>query len=186
GPRGFAQPQWRGEPLGGKTILLHAEQGFGDTIQFLRYVPQVVARGGTVILEVQKPLVPLAARIPGITVLARGEQLPAFDLHCPLLSLPLAFGTTLATIPAAAPYLSPAEERVAHWRTRVGTQPGLRIGIAWAGAAVHRNDRNRSIPIDQLAPLLALEGARWFSLQAGARASDLAAVRGAALIDLAL
>src|SRR5580658_2898167 len=105
-PRHFAEPQWRGEPLTDKTILLHAEQGFGDAIQFLRYVPLVAARGGKVVVEVRKPLIPLAARIPGIEVVARGERLPPVDMQCPLMSLPLAFGTTLDTIPATTPYLT--------------------------------------------------------------------------------
>jgi tetratricopeptide (TPR) repeat protein len=143
-PRELAQPQWRGEPLAGRTVLLHAEQGFGDTIQFLRYVPLVVARGGKVVLEIQKPLLPLVPRVAGIALVARGDALPAFDLQCPLLSLPLAFGTTLESIPAATPYLTPAPERGAHWRDRLGAAPGLKVGVAWAGSPVHRNDRNRS------------------------------------------
>jgi len=184
-PRKFVQPQWRGEPLDGRTILLHAEQGFGDAIQFLRYVPRVVARGGKVVLEVQPPLVPLARRISGITVIARGEPLPAFDLHCPLLSLPLAFGTTLDTIPSGTPYLTVAPDRIAHWQARIGTAPGRKIGFVWAGSAVHRNDRHRSMPLDQLAPLLGVEGVRWFSLQVGPRAADLPAHTGAPIVDLA-
>src|SRR5262249_27510951 len=139
-PRNFAQPQWRGEPIERKTILLHAEQGFGDAIQFLRYVPRVLARGAKVMLEVQRPLLRLATGIPGVTVIARGDPLPAFDTHCPLLSLPLAFGTTLESIPAAMPYLTVAPERAAHWRTRLAGGPGLKVGLAWAGSAVHRND----------------------------------------------
>ena len=182
-PRDFTQPQWRGEPLAGKTILLHAEQGFGDTIQFLRYVPKVVARDGNVILEVQKPLMPLAARIPGVTVMARGAPLPQFDVQCPLLSLPLAFGTTLDTIPAETPYLDVDDERLEHWRRRLGG--GFKIGFAWAGAAVHRNDRNRSIPLERIAPLLAIDGPRWFSLQVGPHAADLADRKSGRVIDLA-
>jgi len=184
-PREFAQPQWRGEPLAGRTILLHAEQGFGDTIQFLRYVPQVVARGGKVVLEIQKPLLPLVPRVERIALVARGDALPAFDLQCPLLSLPLAFGTTLESIPAATSYLKPAPARVAHWRGRLGAAPGLKVGIAWAGSPVHRNDRNRSIPLERLKPLLALAGARFFSLQVGPRAADLAAIAPMAITDLA-
>ncbi|HEY2134649.1 MAG TPA: tetratricopeptide repeat protein [Xanthobacteraceae bacterium] len=184
-PRDFAQPQWRGEPLGGRTILLHAEQGYGDAIQFLRYVPQVIARGGKVVVEIQQPLVGLAARIPGIAVVARGEPLPGFDVHCPLLSLPLAFGTTLDSIPAAMPYLSAAPDRATAWRARIGGAPGLKVGLAWAGSAVHRNDRNRSIPLDRLAPVLAVEGVTWFSLQAGPRAADLAGREGNGITDLA-
>jgi len=182
-PRGFVQPQWRGEPLAGRKILLHAEQGFGDSIQFLRYVPHVVARGGTVILEIQKPLVPLAARIPGITVIARGEPLPALEMQCPLLSLPLAFETSLDRIPAETPYLTAPPDRIAHWRARLG--PGFKVGIAWAGSPVHRNDRSRSIPIDRLAPLFEIASARWFSLQVGPRAADLAGLPQAAITDLA-
>jgi tetratricopeptide (TPR) repeat protein len=184
-PRDFAQPQWRGEPLAGKTILLHAEQGFGDTIQFLRYVPMVIARGGKAVLEIQKPLLPLVPRVERIAPVARGDALPAFDLQCPLLSLPLAFGTTLKTIPAATLYLTPEPDRVAHWRARIGAAPGLKVGIAWAGSPVHRNDRNRSIPLERLKPLLGLAGARFFSLQVGQRAADLAALEPMAITDLA-
>ncbi len=191
-PRDFAQPQWRGEPLDGKTVLLHAEQGFGDTIQFLRYAPLVAARGGKVIVEVQKPLLSLAARIPGLTAVTRGEPLPAFDLHCPLLSLPLAFSTTLESIPDPTPYLAPAPERRAHWSARINAQTGLnagvaaplKVGIAWAGNPVHRSDRNRSIPIDRLAPLLGIDGPQWFSLQVGSRAAEAAAAGPSPLIDL--
>src|SRR5262249_44770431 len=175
-PRNFSQPQWRGEPLEGKTILLHAEQGFGDTIQFLRYLPLVATRGGRVILEFQKPLVRLAPPAANVTVVARGDPLPPFDLHCPLLSLPLAFSTTLRNIPASVPYLAAAPDRVGHWRARIGGAPGLKIGIAWAGSPIHRNDRQRSIPIEKLNPLFDLAGARFFPLQVGARAADLTAV----------
>jgi predicted O-linked N-acetylglucosamine transferase (SPINDLY family)/ADP-heptose:LPS heptosyltransferase len=184
-PRNFAQPQWCGDPLDGKTILLHAEQGFGDTIQFLRYLPRVVARGAQVVVEVQPPLVPLARRISGITVVARGDPLPAFELHCPLLSLPLAFGTTLDTIPATTPYLTVDPERAAPWRARIAREGGLKVGLAWAGSPVHKNDRNRSIPFDRLAPLLGVDGVRWFSLQVGPRAADLAERKDAAIVDLA-
>jgi predicted O-linked N-acetylglucosamine transferase (SPINDLY family)/ADP-heptose:LPS heptosyltransferase len=184
-PREFSQPQWRGEPLEGKTILLHAEQGFGDTIQFLRYVPLVAARGGKVVLELQKPLIPLVSQAAGTNIIARGDPLPSFDLHCPLLSLPLAFATTLQNIPAATPYLAAAPDRVAHWRARLGSGPGLKVGIAWAGSAIHRNDRHRSIAIEKLKPLLELAGARFFSLQVGARAADLAAIEPVPLTDLA-
>jgi tetratricopeptide (TPR) repeat protein len=183
-PRGFVQPQWRGEPAAGKIILLHAEQGFGDTIQFLRYVPLVAARGLKIILEIQKPLLPLAAGLgAGATIVARGERLPAFDLHCPLLSLPLAFGTTLGTIPATTPYLSAAPERIADWRRRLATGPGLKIGIAWAGSPVHRNDIFRSIPFAHLMRLFDLTGTQYFSLQVGPRAAELSAAQEA-VIDL--
>ncbi|HEY1542668.1 MAG TPA: tetratricopeptide repeat protein, partial [Xanthobacteraceae bacterium] len=184
-PRNFAQPQWRGEPLTGKTILLHAEQGFGDAIQFLRYAPLVAARGGKVVVEVRKPLIPLIAGMEGADVVARGERLPAFDVQCPLLSLPLAFGTTLDTIPATTPYLAAAPERAAYWRDRIDVAPGLKVGLAWAGSAVHRNDRRRSIPFDALSSLLTVEDTRWFALQVGPRAADLAARKGSIVTDLA-
>jgi len=184
-PRDFAAPQWRGEALDGKTILLHAEQGFGDTIQFLRYLPLVAARGGNIILEIQKPLVALVTPSAGVTIVARGDPLPPFDLHCPLLSLPLAFATTLQNIPASMPYLAAADERVAHWRARLAGEPGLKVGIAWAGSPIHRNDRHRSIPIEKFKPLLELAGARFFSWQVGARAADLATVEPVPVTDLA-
>lgn len=182
--RGFAQPQWRGEPLSGKAILLHAEQGFGDSIQFLRYVSLVVARGGNVIVEIQKPLTPLAARIAGIKVVARGEPLPPFDVHCSLLSLPIAFGTTLETIPAKTPYLSPPPERIAHWRARIGAAPAFKVGIAWAGNAMQLNDRNRSIPLELFKPLFGLAGTRFFSLQVGPRSVELSAIAPAEIVDV--
>jgi len=183
-PRDFVQPQWRGEPLDGKTILLHAEQGFGDTIQFLRYLPLLAARGGNVVLEIQKPLVPIVTPTAGVKVLARGDPLPPFDVHCPLLSLPLAFATTLYRIPAEIPYLSAAPDRVAYWRVRLGSEGGLKVGIAWAGSPIHRNDRNRSIAVERLKPLLELAGARFFSLQAGGRSADLAAIEPVPVADL--
>src|SRR5262249_52637940 len=156
----------------------------GDTIQFLRYLPLVAARGGKVVLELQKPLVPLVAPVAETNIIARGDLLPAFDLHCPLLSLPLAFATTLQNIPAATPYVAAAPDRVAHGRRRLGTGPGLKAGIAWAGSAIPRNDRHRSIPIEKLKPLLELAGARFFSLQVGARSADLAAIEPVPVTDL--
>jgi tetratricopeptide (TPR) repeat protein len=183
-PRDFKEPQWQGEPLAGKTILLHAEQGFGDTIQFLRYLPLVAARGGKVVLELQRPLIPLVARSAGVKVIARGDPLPRFDLHCPLLSLARAFATTVQNIPASVPYLAAASERLAHWRARIGSEPGLKVGIAWAGSPVHRNDRHRSIPIERFKPLLELAGTRFFSLQVGARSADLTAIEPVPVTDL--
>src|SRR6185437_14926799 len=114
--RPFRQPMWLGhEPIAGKTILLHAEQGFGDTIQFIRYAPLLAGQGANVICEVQPELTALLSQLDDISVIAKGETLPAFDLHCPLLSLPLAFGTRLETVPANVPYLAPKADRVAHW-----------------------------------------------------------------------
>jgi tetratricopeptide (TPR) repeat protein len=184
-PRGFAAPLWNGEDLAGRTILLHAEQGYGDTIQCLRYVPLVAARGGRVLLEVPSELVRLAQRLPATAkVIARGDALPDFDLQCPLLSLPRAFATTLATIPAEVPYLSATPEAIARWRSRLGDAPGIKVGLAWAGSAQHRSDARRSIALTEFDPLLTLAGVRWFSLQVGARAADLACLPGGRVTDL--
>jgi len=163
--RGFGAA-WRGEAIAGRTILLHAEQGQGDTIQFLRYVPMVAARGARVVLEVQPSVVRLARGVAGAAeVIAAGDPMPAFDAHCPLLSLPLALGTTLATIPAEVPYLAadPGD-----WPARL--PPGRRIGLCWAGAATEHGlpypiDRRRSLDPALLAPLAGLPGAVFVSLQ---------------------
>jgi tetratricopeptide (TPR) repeat protein len=168
-----AQPLWLGrEDLSGKTILLPAEQGYGDTLQFCRYAALVAGRGARVILEVQPPLKSLLARLAGpAQVLAQGDTLPPFDFHCPLMSLPLAFHTTLETIPAAAPYLTADPVRADAWRARLGSAPALRVGLAWSGRPTHRNDTNRSIPLVELAPLLE-SGASFVSLQKELRACD--------------
>jgi tetratricopeptide (TPR) repeat protein len=173
--RAFPQPLWLGEEdLSGKSVLLHAEQGFGDTIQFCRYVPMVAARGAHVVLEVQRPLKALLTGLEGARqVIARGEPLPAFDFHCPLLSLPLAFKTTSTTIPTRGPYIKAAPNLAAQWRAKLGRSAALRIGIAWAGSPTHGNDRNRSIAPAQLAPLLAL-GMTMVSLQKDLRPADRA------------
>ncbi|HXW23410.1 MAG TPA: tetratricopeptide repeat protein, partial [Xanthobacteraceae bacterium] len=184
-PRGFPVPLWNGEDIAGRTILLYGEQGYGDTIQGLRYVPFVAARGARVVLEVPPPLLRLAASLPGVAELvAAGQALPRVDLACPLLSLPRAFATTLQTIPAEVPYLSPAPEAVARWRETLGGD-GLKVGIAWAGSPLHRSDAHRSIDVATLAPLLRLNGVRWFSLQVGERAGDLARPADGAVTDLA-
>lgn len=168
----FDQPRWTGEDLAGRTILLHAEQGLGDTLQFLRYVPLVIARGGRIVLAVQPPLVSLLRNFPGIAELVViGDVMPAFDCWLPLMSLPLIFATTLKTIPNEVPYLSANSGRRAVWRRRLGD--GIRIGVVWAGSPLHGNDRNRSCPLTLLEPLLTAPGLRWFSLQKGPRAADL-------------
>jgi tetratricopeptide (TPR) repeat protein len=174
GPREFRQPQWFGEePIAGKTILLHAEQGFGDTIHFLRYVPLLAARGATVIVEVQTALTSLASPIEGASrVLGRGEELPSFDLHCPLLSLPLAFKTRLESIPAQTPYLSAAPERVAAWRERLPKSDKPRIGVAWAGNPEFVADRTRSIGLRPLMPLFSMPGVQLIGIQKDLRAGD--------------
>ena len=168
--RDFPQPSWSGEgSLEGRTILLHAEQGLGDTIQFVRYAPVLARRGARVVLEVQPPLAALLRDIDGVAaVVSRGDPLPHFDMHCPLLSLPFACRTEIESIPPA-PRLAAAPDRIAQWRQRLagGTR---RIGIVWAGRAQHRNDANRSVPLGALAPLLARPGI--VSLQRELREGD--------------
>lgn len=177
GPRKLPAPQWSGrEPLEGRTILLHAEQGLGDAIQFARYVPRVANLGATVMLEAHPALVPLLAQLPGVArTIARGEPLPAFDLHCPLMSLALAFGTTLETIPAEVPYLQAPPDHLDRWRERLGPRSRPRVGLAWSGSTTLRNDRNRSIPLAALDRLRALPLA-FYSLQREVRPADAAAL----------
>jgi tetratricopeptide (TPR) repeat protein len=170
--RMFPQPLWRGEDIAGKTILLHSEQGFGDTIQFCRYVPLVAARGAKVILEVQRPLHALMTGLAGAAqVISKGDPLPEFDTHCPLLSLPLASGTTLETIPSAKAYLAAPAQRSIDWQTRLGAKQRPRIGLAWSGNAGHERDRERSIGLSAFLPLLET-GAAIVSLQKDVRAAD--------------
>jgi tetratricopeptide (TPR) repeat protein len=183
--RQFQTPLWLGdEPVSGKTILLHAEQGFGDTIQFIRYAPLLAGRGAKVICEVQPELQPLLSRLEHVTVIASGEPLPAFDLHCPLLSLPLAFGTRSETIPAAIPYLAAPAERLAVWRDRLPSgRP--RAGFVWSGSPSHKNDSNRSIALARLAALFEDPPVRCFSLQSELRAADAEVLAGLPnLVDL--
>ncbi len=192
-PRGFAEYEWRwkragmadmrrnyrgrlwlGEfPLGQRTILLPAEQGLGDTIQFVRYAPLLARAGATVVLEVQPELKTLLATIGGVASChARGEPLPAFDLYCPLGSLPLALKTEPSTIPADIPYVRADEAHIAKWRPTIEALPGKRVAFAWAGHARHPNDRNRSIDFKLLEPLFALEGVSFVSIQRELRTDD--------------
>jgi tetratricopeptide (TPR) repeat protein len=172
--RDLQRPLWLGEhAIEGKTILLHAEQGFGDCLQFLRYVPMVAARGAKVIVEVLPELKSLVSSIAGASlVLGRGETLPQFDLQCPLMSLPLAFKTQLETIPAKTPYLSVAPERVSAWTDRLGKSQSPRIAVAWAGNTTFTGDKTRSVTLPRLAPLLSAPGFQFFSLQKELRAGD--------------
>jgi hypothetical protein len=180
GARSLRQPLWLGaSALSGKTVLLHAEQGLGDTVQFARYAPQLSRAGASVVLEVQPELKPLLAGIEGVdAVLARGEPLPPFDLHCPLASLPLACKTEIAGVPADIPYLRAPEDRVARWRPRLEALEPPRVALAWSGRASHANDRNRSIALSQLAPLLDLPGLRFVGVQRELRAGEAEALAG--------
>jgi tetratricopeptide (TPR) repeat protein len=185
--RGLDRPQWRGEPAAGKTLLIHVEGGFGDTLQFCRYATLAAVRGLRVVLEAQAPLLRLLQSLDGVDRLVpHGEAPGDFDLHCPMLSLPFAFGTTLASIPAAPCYLRAdaalaAAMRVrldalAQERTAEGARPA-RVGLVWAGdpgrrvRAMAAVDRRRSIAPEHLAPLFAVPGVRFFSLQKGGPAA---------------
>jgi tetratricopeptide (TPR) repeat protein len=178
-PRSFPQPLWDGSPLEGKTILLHAEQGLGDTIQFIRYVPRVRERGGRVLVECQPALLQLLADFPGVErLIGRGSPLPQFDVHAPLLSLPGIFQTDLANMPAEVPYLHAERERIALWNERLGQVPGVKIGIGWQGNPKFKGDRNRSVPLAHFAPLADVEGVRLVSLQKGVGREQLTALAG--------
>jgi tetratricopeptide (TPR) repeat protein len=175
-PRTFSEPRWDGSPLGSRTILLHAEQGIGDTIQFVRYAPMVAGRGGRVILDCPRALHQLLKGFAGVSELTclsvpgAVQAAPLFDVECPLMSLPLVFGTTLETIPATVPYLFPDPERAARWKSRVGSlEQSLKVGIVWAGNPAHENDRRRSIAPSLLTPLARIANVRLFSLQMAAR-----------------
>jgi len=171
-PRSLPQPEWQGEPLVGETVFLYAEQGLGDTLQFVRYASVVAARGAKVVLEVQPELRRLLADLAGVDVLiARGEPLPPFDRQLPLLSLPRVCGTRLDTVPAAVPYLAAEPQLAAAWHERLAALTGVRVGLVWAGSTIHPNDRNRSLDPSALTPLAALPGVSYVSLQKG-RAID--------------
>lgn len=174
--RAFDRPRWSPDEDGaGRTVLVHAEQGYGDTLQFVRYLPMVAARGWTVVLECQPPLARLLAGVDGAArVIAQGDPLPAFDCHVPLLSLPGALNTTLETIPAVVPYLPSAEAEVRAWRERLATLPGLRVGLAWKGSPGHQRDRVRSPGLAPLLPLLEVAGVSFVSVQKTGGAEDLA------------
>lgn len=165
--RKFNQPMWLGQfSIAGKTILLHAEQGLGDTLQFVRYARRVAGLGANVLLEVQPQLKTLLEGLPSIAaVFGVGEALPDFDVHCPLGSLPLAFGTDLQSIPAEVPYLRAQPAKSVRWKARLAGQPGLRVGVVWAGHRQHPRDRERSMPLRLMLGLLEEPGWRFFSLQ---------------------
>ena len=171
--RNFSQALWLGEEdIAGKTVLLHAEQGLGDTIQFVRYAQEVARKGATVILEVPSVLRPLLSGLAGVhQVLSYGEQLPEFDFHCPLMSLPLALGTRLGPIPAAIPYLRAPAAKIGDWEGKLGQSGALKVGIVWSGNPAHRNDRNRSLALSRLIALQKPD-VRLISLQKEVRPED--------------
>ena len=172
----YPDQPWLGQPgVAGRTVYLHAEQGLGDTIQFVRYAPLLRQRGARVVLEVQSPLVPLMRDLADIVIVAR-DPVPAYDFRCPLLSLPLAFGTELATIPVQIPYLRTDPARRAVWSERLGPRTRKRVGIAWSGAPDHPEDAIRSIPAVLFLPPLMAAGVELHVIQKEIRDTDAAAI----------
>lgn len=165
--RKFSQPRWDGKDVKDSTMLLYAEQGMGDVIQFIRYVPLLTRKGATVIVECQQELASLIRNVEGVgEVIEKGRVLPPFDIWCPLLSLPQVFGTQSETIPADIPYLLVPQEKIRQWKEKVLSTPAaLRVGLVWAGNPAHRNDRKRSIPVNLFRPLPAIKGIVLYSLQ---------------------
>jgi tetratricopeptide (TPR) repeat protein len=172
-------PSWNGEAIGDRVILLLADQGHGDALQFCRYVPQVAARATRTVLAVQPRLARLLSRLPGVSeIITEGGCPSSVDLWCGLLSLPYAVGTTLETIPATTPYLTADPADVAHWRERLAGLAGLRVGLCWAGGQFNvgqiQRDRRRSITLDTLAPFGEVSGVQFISLQIGPPAAQAA------------
>jgi tetratricopeptide (TPR) repeat protein len=176
--RDFTQPRWLGQTaIEGKTILLHAEQGFGDIIQFCRYAPLVAGRGARVLLEVPAQLKDLMASLAGVAEIVAGhDKPPDFHLHCPLLSLPLALGTRVESIPAQVPYLTVPPGSLKRWASALGPKCNLRVGLVWSGGSAHKGDANRSIGLRSLLPLAELD-AEFVSLQKEVRADDATALK---------
>lgn len=172
-PRRYVQPLWDGSaPLAGQTVLLYGEQGLGDTIQFIRYAPLIAKLAGRVIVEAPAALERLLATVEGIDHLTvKGEALPGFDIHVPLIDLPRALGTTVDTVPAEVPYVAAEPGAVGRWRRRIGGGHAT-IGLVWTGNPAHVNDHNRSIALKRLGPLFEVPEARFFSLQVGPRSAD--------------
>lgn len=171
--RHLPQPAWQGQDLHGRTLLLHAEQGVGDSLQFVRYIPLVAALGARIVLEIQAELIPLVQYLPGVNALIpSGQPLPDADWQCSLMDLPKVFRTTVESIPATIPYLTPPPEYEHRWRGKLDKLPGRRIGLVWAGRPEHQNDRNRSMPAATLAPLVGFDGVSFVALQKGPAAAE--------------
>jgi hypothetical protein len=180
----YHQPRWLGkEPIEGKTILVHVDEGLGDAIQFSRYIPMLAARGASVILVVQNVLCPLLSKVDGVSQCLplsastmSAATMPAFDMYCPMSSLPLAFGTTLETIPSARYLPAPSAALLETWEARLGSHGRLRVGLAWSGNPGHVNDHNRSVPLRALASIFDLD-ATFVSLQKDLRPEDRETLR---------
>ncbi len=180
--RSFKQPLWLGnEDIVGKKILLYTEQGLGDTIQFCRYAKLVKQKGATVILEVPQSLFGLLVGLDGVDeLLEKGDDLPQFDYHCPLLSLPLAFRTRLDSIPSETPYIAGSARKLATWADIIGIKTRPRVGIVWSGSAIHKNDENRSLELRQILPYLP-DCFEYFSLQKEIRDVDKEALASSSI-----
>ncbi|HEY9872665.1 MAG TPA: hypothetical protein V6D12_04485, partial [Candidatus Obscuribacterales bacterium] len=179
--RRFSQPVWDGSNLEGRTILLHAEQGFGDTIQFIRYAPLVAGYQGRVFVECYAPLIKLFKCIPGIEqLIVKGETLPEFDVHAPLMSLPGILGTTLETVPAEVPYLYPPIPPI---QLAVPPETRLKVGIVWASKPNHPTTGRRSCPLSFFLNLQSIPGVALYSLQKDPVASDLAQLQQTGLVQ---
>ncbi|NML42687.1 tetratricopeptide repeat protein [Ramlibacter sp. G-1-2-2] len=173
----FREPLWTGQPLRGKSILLYPEQGYGDVLQFIRFVPALEQAGARVLVWVPEPLVGLVATVsPNCVVGSKLEALPPFDFQCPIMSLPLALGTTLETLPAAVPYLHADAQRRSAWAGQLGPRRGLRVGVVWSGNPAQKNDHNRSMPLAQFRGL-AVPGVEFVSLLNVVQPRDQAALR---------
>ncbi len=170
--RSFEQPQWQGEPLAGRTLLVHAEQGFGDTLMFARYLGQLERSGGRVLFEVQPALLPLLRASGFRDLYGAGEPLPAFDLHVPLLSVPGLLGATSESIVGTAPYLAADRERLEAWRPRLAALEGFTIGIAWQGNREFASDRRRSIPLCDSRRLRPSRARGWSACKRGTAANN--------------
>lgn len=183
----FSAPEWQGGSFAGRTLLLFAEQGIGDALQFIRYLPMVAAKGGDILLHVQAALVPLLRQLQGVTVVSHGAPLPPFDLQMSLMDLPHVFGTTLGSIPAGIPYLRADPAGVETWRRAFRDVAALKVGIVWAGSPIHKADRYRSLAAEAVLPRLVMPGVQLYSLQKEPRAADAPVIAGlgADVIDLA-
>lgn len=174
--RQYAQPRWDGGAMDGKTIYIYPEQGFGDMIQFLRFLPEVVARGGKIILESPPELLRLFQNLPGLErIILAGETPEDFDVHCPLMSLAGILGATADSIPGAAVQLKADEQLARQWGQRFdASDDRLRVGLAWAGRPTHNSDRKRSMKLAEFAPLASVGGVAFYSLQKGEAAAQIA------------
>jgi tetratricopeptide (TPR) repeat protein len=179
----YLQPLWLGgEDIKGKTLFLYWEQGHGDTIHFCRYAKLAQARGANIVMSVQENLRTLLQQLDGIKIIGPAERPEQFDYHCPLMSLPLAFGTDLKTIPAQSPYLAADSVLRAQWQERLKGNGKPNIGLAWSGMALHKNDHNRSMPLAKCLPLLT-EMANWTNLQLDVRDVDRGALNASPIKD---